>query len=72
MGVVVLYQCVRFVTGLEPWPESDKVRNGLGVVLAKLLDVMQLEGLLLLVVDVVQREKLADRVQLYVQGCGLE
>ncbi len=41
---VVLCQCVRFVTGRESWTERDEVRNGLGVVLAKLLDVMQLEG----------------------------
>ena len=32
-----------FVTGLESWTERDEVRNGLGVDLAKLLDVMQLE-----------------------------
>ncbi len=37
-----------FVTGLESWTERDEVRNGLGVDLAKLLDVMQLEGVLLL------------------------
>ena len=39
------------VTGLEPWPERDEVRKafGPGVVLAKPLDVMHLEGLLLLV-----------------------
>jgi hypothetical protein len=35
-----------FVTGLEPWTERDEVRNDLGVVLAKLLGVWQLEGLL--------------------------
>jgi hypothetical protein len=38
-----------FVTGFGQWTERDEMRNGLGVVLAKLLDVMQLEGLLLLV-----------------------
>jgi hypothetical protein len=35
-----------FATGLESWTERDEVRNGLGFVLAKLLDVRQLEGLL--------------------------
>ena len=46
---VVFCQYVRFVTGFGQWTERDEVRNGLGVVLAKLLDVMQLEVLLLLV-----------------------
>ena len=51
---------------------TDGCGPSLGVVLAKLLDAMQLERLLLLVVDVVQHEKLEDRVQLHEQGCGLE